>query len=630
MYVLGVNRHHDGAACLLQDGKIVVAIEAERLRRIKHVEVDCDDDIINYCLGAAGISLTDVDLVVLNSADSERFRRIPRNENSLVISHHLAHAYGTFAQSGFDTAAILIVDGSGNRFDNVEPCFRGDEEVPAHFEEAYSCFIGSGSEISVLEKAWGEWDHESVPRLSRFPSLGHMYSMVSEYIFRHWSDAGKVMGLAPYGSGERFRNLRIVSFGKNGELLISTNWVDQLPFGNGWSNPESVALFKDLAWKVQDELERALIFLVRHLYEKTKTSYLCIGGGVGLNCVANQKLLDVTPFQSIFIQPAAGDAGVAIGCAYYGYWRRLKERGIAASRSRHTRQIMHSYLGRSYDEDEISALLASYAKGSLSLSIFQPLMDPVLMRTRYRIGNGPWEIIPMQYDATARRFSAKIPFLPHTRLSWVFEITDNNERVKQVLTAVGQEPWQVVPRPIAFRRLVDPSIEAARLLADGAVLGWFQGGSEFGPRALGHRSILADPCDPRNLDRVNLLKGRELFRPLAPIVPVEFAHEYFDLSCESPFMLLTFPVHTGRRQVIPAVTHVDGSARLQTVRKEINPQIHLLLLEFKKLIGVPVLINTSFNGRAEPIVETPVDALCTFLRMGLDGLVMGNWLITNA
>jgi carbamoyltransferase len=387
----------------------------------------------------------------------------------------------------------------------------------------------------------------------RFPhSLGLLYSAFTYYLgFKVNSAEYKVMGLAPYGKPVHFDRIMsdMVHLNEDGSFklnmkyfsydygLTMTNGAFSEFFGGPPRKPETWMTERefDIAASVQKVCEEVVLRMVRYIHRETGLTNLCMAGGVALNCVANGRVIRETPIKELFVQPAAGDAGGAVGVAHYLYNTLEKEpRGKAWA---------HAYLGPEYRDEEIA---------------------------QYLEANG----------------------IPHGRL----------------------------PR-------AELLAETARLIADGNVIGWFQGRMEFGPRALGGRSILADPRDPKMRDTLNVkIKFREGFRPFAPSVLADKAAEWFDIDCESPYMLLVAQVREGKR-VIPSVTHVDNSARLQTVTREQNALYYDLIAEFEKITGVPIIINTSFNVRGEPIVCTPHDAYLCFMRTNMDQLVMGSFLL---
>ncbi len=568
-YVLGLNTYdHDVSACLLRDGEIAYAIAKERITREKHAS-GFYKDVIDYCLDAEGITLDDVDLVVRNCyilpvpemEDRLLYQDMPgflpeyersdakshpyfhsKSDKVVSISHHLAHAYSAFAVSPFEDGAVMIVDGVGSYRADVNEPFPGDTATPlARESESYYKF--SGTHLECLKKVWMEPDRGFLSdEFYNMPGLGALYSRASTYIFGDWNKCGELMGLAPYG---RHGNVRSLMSIKDNTLTVP-RWTSELnkPYvmdsDQKWETSPLMKHWEDLAWRVQDDTEKVLLARAAWLRETTGAKNLVIAGGVALNCVANGRVARESGFENVWIQPAAGDDGIAIGCAYYGWLEILKQRRSFV--------MDHSYVGRRYSDQEVT-------------------------------------------DA-ASKFLVRIQ-TTQTR-------SDNIAR------------------------------DTAKLLADQQVVGWFQDRSEFGPRALGNRSLLADPRKPEMKDILNSrVKHRQPFRPFAPIVLYERAKEIFEGEEDSPFMLIAKNVRPEWRDRIPAIVHVDGTARVQTVREATNPTLYRLLKEFDALTGVPVLINTSFNIKGEPIIETPRDAVICFLTTGIDYLVMHDLLVSK-
>jgi len=559
MYILGMNLSHDRSACLLKNGKIACAIAEERLDGVKkstlYASVKKKDmsgrippmRAIDYCLQAEGISIDDLDLIVADHAvepvnlDSLK-TLLPIKDKSKIHaiphpSHHLAHACSTYFCSSFDESAVLIIDVYGSDSGNGT--------------EAESGFHASGTRLTPVLKNFQTLWNEKQPDLKTDYSLTYLYNFITLALGftigkekvttgSMVSEAGKTMGLASFGEPLGDPPGFIVCSEKHLETGGFTRWaldrkiarvVDgQLVPRVKQKRYKLNKFHRDLAYTAQAEFEKGIIFLARRLYEITGSKNLCIAGGGGLNSIVNKKILDETPFENIFVQPAATDDGNAVGCALYG-WHQ-----IAGQDDRY--RMNHAYLGRSY-RAEIPALL---------------------------------------------------------------------------------QRQQLKREPLAEDELVR---RTAQYLAEGKIVGWLQGGSEFGPRALGHRSILADPRRAEMKDIMNeKIKHREGFRPYAPSVLLEHSREYFDLSCPSPYMLLVADVIESKREVIPAVVHVDGTARVQTVTQKENGIYYDLIQEFQRLTGVPVIFNTSFNDQGMPIVETPADALDMFLDSLLDVLVL--------
>ena len=569
-YVLGLNAYdHDVSACLLRNGEIAYAISKERLTREKH-DTGFFQEVIDYCLSAEGITLDDVDLVVRNCyvlplEDLETrllYEDIPEfmdaqeraqalksplfrahSHKVITVSHHLAHAYSAFAACPFDEGVIMIVDGVGNYASDIheEGQLTGDVNPLARESESYYRF--KGSELTPLRKVWLDPVRGFLSDEFYFmPGLGALYSRVSSYIFGDWNKCGEVMGLAPYGRPDPAKSLIKLEAG----ALDVPQWTAEFDkpwfpeVHRDWERSPFMRHWEDLAWRVQNDTETVLLDRAIWLRETTGARNLCIAGGVGLNCVANGRVLREAGFDHVWVQPAAGDDGIAIGCAYYGH--------LAIQKKPRSFVMDHAYLGIEYPARAVSEALNSWL---------------------------------VRLETTATTSS-------------------------------------------------DICADTARLLAEGNVFGWFQGRSEFGPRALGNRSILADPRTPAMKDKLNKrVKHRQAFRPFAPVVLAERVNEVFEGDAESPFMLLAQRVRPEWTHKIPAVVHVDGTARVQTVRENQNPRLHRLLREFATITGVPVLLNTSFNVKGEPIVETPRDAVECFLATGIDYLVLNDTLIAK-
>lgn len=559
MYILGLDcYYHDAAAALIKDGKLIAAAEEERFSRRKH-DTDFPKQAIKFCLAYAGIDITEVDYVGFYEKPFIKFERLldsflatfPRSYNIFVkvipswlkqklnvpsiikkelgykgqilfVDHHLSHAASAFLVSPFKEAAILTADAAG---------------------EWVTTSLGVAKDNNIILLKEIEFPH----------SLGLFYSAITAFLgFKVNNDEYKVMGPASYGNPsfyERFKKLIKIlpdgSYKLNLDYfayhykmrMFSDKFIDE--FGAP-RIPESAIeqRHKDIASSAQLLLEDALLNAVNYLYEQTGKEALCIAGGVGLNCVANGKIFKQSPFKHIFIQPAAGDAGSAIGTAYFIYNSLLNNK---------REFVMEDvYLGPCYSCEEIRNFLVSQ--------------------------------------------------------NIVFREFDYGDLIKIT----------------------------AKEIADDKIVGWFQGRMEFGPRALGNRSILANPRNPEMKDIINKrVKFREEFRPFAPAVLLEKEDEYFDLNYESPFMLLVANVKEEKKREIPAVTHIDGTARVQTVKREKSPLFYDLIREFYNLTGVPAVINTSFNVRGEPIVCSPREAYNCFLRTGMDCLVMDKFLISK-
>ena len=555
MISLGINysEMHDSAACIARDGHILFAVAEERLSRLKH-DARFPSLSIEVCLAAAGIRADQLDFVCfgwppaieamkhdlkcmatgslpLNYVDfvstvrrnlnhtrkqngkKQFLARFPTKAQFRFVEHHLAHAISAYSFSGFDDAAVLVLDGRGAW-------------------EASSLWHGRDGR---LEHVW------TIPWPN---SLGLFYAQFTQYLgFQPYSDEWKVMGLAPYG--EPGVNLRDFIIPDDNPYKVSTRLLlDDKPAPlagiTARLGPQREAeseidpKHKNLAFAVQDACEEAMMTLARAAVAKTGSRNICLAGGVALNSKANGKILSSGIVDRIFVQPAAGDDGVCLGAALAPY---LDNGGKLPMH-----KMRHAYLGTENSDEEIEKALTTYK--------------------------------------------------------------------------------------LRATRVADPAAAAAEMLANGKILGWVQGRMEFGPRALGARSILADPRDPEMNAKVNnAVKFREWWRPFAPSMLAEVAGEYIESATDSPFMILTAQVKPEKRSVIPSVTHVDGSARPQTVERDVNPLYWRLIREFGNRTGVPVVMNTSFNLRGEPIVSTPTDAVRTFFSSGMDALVIGNFVV---
>lgn len=568
MNILGINAFHgDASAALVIDGELVAAAEEERFTRVKHA-AGFPVHAIRSCLETAGFDLRDVDHVAISRNPSAHIHKkllytvrhkpaldLIRSRLANVskihdlrelladhlgmgvheirakihnIEHHRSHLASSFFVSPFERAAVISVDGFGDFVSGMWG-------------------IGEGNRIDIED--WVEFPH----------SIGILYTGITQFLgFPKYGDEYKVMGLSSYGQPEFAEQMKTLLRATNGlhyklnlEYFVHHSEGVQMNWDSGYpemSDVYSAALetllgprrvagsaveqrHQNIAMSLQHHLEETLFHMLNALHQKTRCTDLCLAGGVALNCVANGKITDRTPFRRVYIQPAANDSGTAIGAAYYVHHTIL---------GNPRRFVMdHAYYGPQYPEAEML----------------------------------------------------------------------------RVLEASG----------VAYRRLDrQPLLDAAaERLAEGMVLGWYQGRMEFGPRALGNRSILVDPRRHDMKDILNArIKHREPFRPFAPVIKEDKTAEYFDKSDPSPFMLMTYNVRTDKRDVIPAPTHVDGTGRLQTVTRSQNELYYDLLHAFEQRTGVPVLLNTSFNEN-EPIVNNPQEALDCFLRTKMDVLVLG-------
>ena len=586
MYILGISAfYHDSAAAIIKDGEIIAAAQEERFTRKKH-DHNFPQKAIEYCLNEAGINASELDLVAFYDKPFLKFERLletyltyaPVGFKSFIKAiplwikeklwmkemikdklgyegkvifpeHHESHAASAFYPSPFQKAAIITMDGVG-------------EWTTTSFG------VGDGNDIQLLADI-------------KFPhSLGLLYSAFTYYTgFKVNSGEYKVMGLAPYGE-PKYKKLiydylidvkEDGSFRMNMEYfnycqgLTMTNEKFHKLFGGPPRVPETKLTQKemDLARSLQEVTEEIVLKIGNHVYKETGLKDVCLAGGVALNCVANGRLLREGPFENIWIQPAAGDAGGALGAALIGWHKYHNQPRISDGK---TDQQKGSYLGPKFSDEEINSFIKSN------------------------------NLVAKKYE--------------------------EDELIKIV----------------------------ADLIANEKVIGWFDGRMEFGPRALGARSIIGDARSPKMQATMNIkIKFREGFRPFAPSVLYEKVSEYFEIDKESPYMLLVADVKKERRRKmtaeeeklwgieklnvvrsdIPAITHVDYSARLQTVHKETNSRYYKLIKQFEKNTGCAVIINTSFNVRGEPIVCTPEDAYKCFMRTNIDYLILGNYLLAK-
>ncbi|MGA9769008.1 MAG: carbamoyltransferase C-terminal domain-containing protein [Blastocatellia bacterium] len=552
-WILGISASHNGAVCLLHGDEIVVAIQEERLSRIKRDRNygAYTSLALEYCFDYAKILPGDLSMVVLcvqgrTSAPNQDLTRNPylqilsNNIPVLKISHHFGHAVSAFATSGFKDAAVLVIDGVGSPVEDMSEDERSVivEDV-ADGWETISLYAASDTSIRALEKHLVERYRWIIPNrggMFGFQSLGGMFSAVSRQMFGDINEAGKVMGLAPYGlpeiSADQF--LKIV----NRQIVFQDKVPARFAHNDRWPSHETA--YENLACSTQLALEEALLYLTSHIRDLYRSENLCYAGGVALNSVANERIIRESGFKDVFIMPAAEDSGPAIGAAYYGLWELTK--------TNTRRRLMHDAVGREYSSSAIA-------------------------------------------NAIERAPS--------------IESIDSDDVIS----------------------------DTVELLCAGKIVGWFQGRSELGPRALGQRSIL---CDPRRPDAKEVLnsrvKHREPFRPFAPVVLLEEAANWFELDgvdAASPFMLRIAPFRKNKMEQVPAVAHVDGTGRLQSVTRQANGRFYDLIKKFYEKTGVPIILNTSFNVMGEPIIETPEDALACLLSTGIDYCVLEDRLVTK-
>jgi carbamoyltransferase len=532
--VLGLGgSSHDFGAAIVSNGTIRVAIEDERIQRIKRGRAEWYSqpayDAASYCLEAAGVGLDDLDGIYC-CADLERPTEWMDWSRVTLVNHHTAHAAASFFTSPHERSTLLVVDGRGG----VVRESTSDWEL-----ETISIGWADGVKLEVTphqigrrKKTSGTW-HYAMQN-----SIGWFYRVVTLAIGFGYAEQGKTMGLAAYGTPRYLEELaQFVEIPVSGKFVFD-------PLGGIWdwlterlSSPGSaIQVRADLAYAAQEIFVEAIIAAALAAHRQAPSDVLSFGGGCALNTSANARILHDTPFKHLAIFPAAGDNGLSVGAALYGAHVLGDQPRRAVSSSWRGDAV---YVGREYSHDEIDASLAG--------------------------------------------------------------------------------------APVLASRPADLEHEAARALVDGACVAICRGRSEIGPRALGNRSLLALPGPSQMRDHVNLnVKGRESFRPLAPVVPIEHVATYFSGLDESPYMLLVANVRDQFRKCLGAVTHVDGTARVQTVRAEDNHFLHRLLERIGEMTGIPILLNTSLNLPGKPIVETPTDALALFIERPIDALVLGD------
>ena len=570
MLTLGINAaFHDSAACLVEDGRVVAAAEEERFTRIKHGKRpvpfstwELPFHAIDYCLRERGATLADVDhaaysfdpYVLLGRHAGEEFIELPLTPEAHRRNGEWENAYDPLFLASIVNAPSQLVDGFPHHLQRSFGEAKAGGKFKWHFVRHHLAHAASAFLCSPFERAavWtldgrgedattgygmGEKMHlEWLGQVDYPHSLGLLYEAVTTHLgFLHSSDEYKVMALASYGKPaflKDFREIiRIKADGgyEIGELRLAERFGEPRKKGEEFAKKHF-----DIARSLQLALEEAALELAAWLYEKTRAENLTLAGGVALNCVMNARLRDEGKFKRIWVQPAAGDAGTALGAALLtdARERRASER---------VWEMDDAYLGCGFSDSEIEEFLI----------------------------------------------------------------------------------WSKLP----YRRTANIAAETARLLADDRIVGWFQGRMEFGPRALGARSILASPINAEMQVKLNEIKDREDFRPVAPVVLEERAADWFVRGGAAPFMLFVFEVRADQANRLRAVRHVDGTARVQTVNRRQNPVYYDLIREFEQLTGVPVLVNTSFNTRGEPIVCTPRDAIECFWSSPLDALAIGSFLL---
>lgn len=675
IYVLGTSTSHDGSSCLLKDGKICAAIEKERITRKKH-DGGNDRETIEYCLEKENIRLEDVDLIVQNDVEPEFEKYRPFEGNCrapiVTISHHLAHAYSAYAASGFDECAVFVLDGMGSPLTHLTD--RADDfkfyctMVPGSNERDYNeinsyYHFKDGDFTLICKEASRKRGTIPEKRLITFTenSIGDFYSAISKYCFNNYQDAGKLMGLAPYGNPSTYTEEAF--FVKDGAMLLNHDVLNKLT-----NRSVSHAHFKknfqyyaDLASWAQRELERAIAFLLNSRYEMFPSDNLAYCGGVALNAVMNGKILRQSPFKNLYIQPAAGDNGTSIGCAYFGWLNRMKQPKVLHGAT--------TCFGKVYTTRSVKESLQNYHNNNpvlikREIDRFFELAQASYNKEKLRKDN----VILQLNIANAGIYQAAVTEKGMEISNDIIgrptsELSSTNTAFYELLQHPGRlnslfEERRITVTDVAefnyLRDLIewDPATkhikraepdnylqyihyegenyirEAAQLLSDGKIIGWFQDESEFGPRALGRRSILADPRIKGARDFINgEIKFREDFRPFAPSLLREDAHLFFEDDVESPYMLIINTIKPEWKEKISEVVHVDNTCRVQTVTSDWNPKYFQLLTEFKRINGISVLLNTSFNGVRMPIVETPDDAFRFFYSGKLDYLVIQDLIV---
>jgi carbamoyltransferase len=556
IYILGTGLSHNGSAVLLKDGRVCVGIEKERISRHKH-DGGNDTLAIQYCLDAEGIELKDLALVVqcanfdIPNRSQFKGKRIFANTTTpkiIDISHHLAHAYSAVGTSPFSECAVMVIDGCGSplhQFLELHPTQKKHinsiflEEIQMLCEKD-SFYHFDGQKLIPLLKDFSIMEEHKTNLLS-LPttqhSIGGFYATVSKYVFGDMDDVGKLMGLAPFGETGVY-DFEAFEF-KSDCLYLNQTWQ------NNFTNPsegydyfqKNFNYYANVAKWAQEQVEKAVVRCVSSRIKKFPHKNLCYTGGVALNAVANAKLQDLKIVEDIYFEPAAGDNGLALGCAFYGWLEYLNMPKVNHNGS--------TCFGKKYSETEIEM-----------------------------------ELEKVEYQA----YSKKKFFNEEELLNY-----------------------------------------CANKLNKGKTVAWFQSESEFGPRSLGRRSILAHPGIENLKDHINKnIKFREDFRPFAPAVLNEMVSEYFENGKSSPYMILVDKTRPEYLNKLKNVTHYDGSARVQTVDANWNKRFHKLLKEFYKVSSIAVLLNTSLNRKGMPMVETPKEALQLFGETALDVLVLEN------
>lgn len=684
IYVLGTGLSHNGSACLLKDGRICVAIEKERITRKKH-DGENDTEAIQYCLDAEGITLTDLSLVVQNTNfgffeygnDYYHGKRMFNNEVKIpmvTISHHLAHAYNAIGTMPYSSAEILVIDGCGSIMDeciDIEDTVLPEDiskDMRHLFAEKDSFYFYDGEKLHVLYKDFSPLssflkEYPMYPPTTK-DSIGGVYAAVSRYVFGNMMDEGKLMGLAPYGRPNVFKDKIFIL--KDNRIFVNYDWMRQFksPLRPHDIFEKDFQYRADIAFWVQKEIEEAVLYIINSRSLLFNTNNLAYTGGVALNAVCNSRILNESRYNNLYITPAAGDNGLSIGCAYYGWLEILNKP-----------RILHSgntFFGKSYPEEKILNDINTYISPIIfeNPKITDELINilPICLKEENSIINTSCKIQfnlrnHKNYTLLISNKNAKIVelncnkpsctiycdalvlfnsllnkdyYMNATYNKQIIEIEGTNSLFAFDPIKVNYNIQQILKNnnikinEIKYYKSNDVTTEAAELLASGKVIAWFQQGSEFGPRALGHRSILADPRIDSIKNFINKhIKFREDFRPFAPSILREDVSDYFEFEGESPYMILIAQAKEICKIKCPGIVHVNGSSRIQTVTRNWNNKYYQLIQKFKQITGIPMLLNTSFNKKGMPIVETPFQAISFFYECQLDNLIIDDYVISK-
>jgi carbamoyltransferase len=536
LYTVGFGgSNHDYSVCLVKNGEILFAIEEERVTRKKYgygINTK-DNQAFDYILQTADIVENDISYLGANDILDRDYLFIC-NKNVIQYNHHLAHAASAYYPSGFQEAAVLVIDHSGSQFNKSGNMFT----------ETVSYYKGKNGKLECFLKVEGQSTKAGSIVKRPTNSIGYFYSMIAKMLGcvstcadgKVHSESGKLMGLSSYGEPIYFDTLSSFAFVEEGVVQIDIMSI-QVFVQHILQTDSSEKTVQNLAASAQQLLEHMVVQCALHLYSLTGCDNICIAGGVGLNGLANMAILKNTEFKNIFIQPASNDAGTSIGAALLAYYEHSNDSPYSA------KEMKHNFYGITYTDENVEKTLSQY-----------------------------------------------------TEIIW------------------GKD--------------ADAPKIAAKLIADNNIIAWFQGGSEFGPRSLGNRSILANPTNKDMKDILNSrVKFRESYRPYAPSVLKEHQQEYFELEHDTNYMLLIPQATKKAQKEIPAVVHIDNTARVQTVSKEFNPKFYRVIEEFYRIKNTPVLLNTSMNVMGEPICETPEDAIRCLIKTNIDYLFINDYIV---